>query len=115
MESIAYGREALRLVEKGGAGVEYGPAAVSLAVTLLGWEPTEALVVAHAAVERLRQLGDRASLSDLLVPLNAARDHVAALLMHVRENVEEQAESEGRETREIWEEAIERTEEPANR
>ena len=62
VESIAYGREALRLAEKGGAGVEYGPAAVSLAVTLLGWEPTEALVVSHAAVERLRQLGDRASL-----------------------------------------------------
>ena len=62
VESIAYGREAVRLVEKGGAGVEYGPAAVSLAVTLLGWEPTEAAVVAHAAVERLRQLGDRASL-----------------------------------------------------
>jgi hypothetical protein len=59
------------------------------------------------------ELGGRATLTDLLVPLNAARDHVAALLLHVRENVEEQAESQGRETQELWDEAIERSEEPA--
>ena len=57
------------------------------------------------------ELGSRATLTDLLVPLNAARDHVAALLLHVRENVEQQAESEGREAQEVWDEAVERSEE----
>ncbi len=57
------------------------------------------------------ELGSRATLADLLVPLNGARDHVATLLLHVRENVEQRAESEGREAEEIWEEAVERSEE----
>jgi hypothetical protein len=57
------------------------------------------------------ELGSRATLTDLLVPLNAARDHVAALLLHVRENLEQQAESQGREAQAVWEEAVERSEE----
>jgi TRAP-type uncharacterized transport system substrate-binding protein len=60
------------------------------------------------------ELGNRATLTDLLVPLNAARDHVATLLLHVRENVEQRAESEGREAQAVWEEAVERSEESAS-
>jgi TRAP-type uncharacterized transport system substrate-binding protein len=58
-------------------------------------------------------LGSHATLTDLLVPLNGARDHLATLLLHVRENVEEQAEAEGREAHAVWEEAVERSEEGA--
>lgn len=57
-------------------------------------------------------LGNQATLTDLLAPLNAARDHVATLLLHVRQNLEEQAETEGRTTQDVWDEAVERTEEP---
>jgi hypothetical protein len=57
-------------------------------------------------------LGNQATLTDLLAPLNAARDHVATLLLHVRQNLEDQAETEGRTTQDVWEEAAERTEEP---
>ncbi len=56
------------------------------------------------------ELGNQAALTDLLVPLNAARDHVASLLLHVRDNLEEQAESQGRSTQDVWEEAAERGE-----
>jgi TRAP-type uncharacterized transport system substrate-binding protein len=58
------------------------------------------------------ELGNQATLTDLLVPLNAARDHVASLLLHVRQNLEEQAETEGRTTQDVWDEAAERSEEP---
>lgn len=61
------------------------------------------------------ELGSRATLTDLLVPLNAARDHLATLLLHVRENVEQRAESEGREVEAVWEEAVERSEESATK
>jgi hypothetical protein len=55
-------------------------------------------------------LGNQATLTDLLVPLNAARDHVGSLLLHVRENLEQQAETEGRSAEEVWDEAVERGE-----
>jgi TRAP-type uncharacterized transport system substrate-binding protein len=58
------------------------------------------------------ELGNQATLTDLLVPLNAARDHVASLLLHMRQNLEEQAETEGRTTQDVWDEAAERSEEP---
>ena len=56
------------------------------------------------------ELGSQATLADLLGPLNAARDHVASLLLHVRENLEEQAETQGRTTQAVWDEAVERSE-----
>jgi len=60
------------------------------------------------ALERFAagELGSRATLSDLLAPLNAAREHVGDLLLHVRENIEEMADSEGRPRRALWLEAV---------
>ena len=52
-------------------------------------------------------LGDQASLTDLLTPLNAARDHVGNLLLHVRDNLESQALRQGRSAEAVWDEAIE--------
>jgi hypothetical protein len=56
------------------------------------------------------ELGNQATLTDLLVPLNAARDHVGALLLHVRDNLEEQAETQGRSAEAVWDEAADRSE-----
>jgi TRAP-type uncharacterized transport system substrate-binding protein len=53
------------------------------------------------------ELGDQAALSDLLAPVNAARDHVGSLLLHVRENLEERAESEGKTVHALWSEVAE--------
>jgi TRAP-type uncharacterized transport system substrate-binding protein len=58
------------------------------------------------------ELGDQATLADLLLPLDGARDHVGALLLHVRENIEAEAESEGRSVQAVWQEAAEGSEEP---
>lgn len=62
------------------------------------------------ALERFAagELGNQATLSDLLAPVNAAREHVGDLLLHVRENIEERAESEGRTPRALWLEAVAR-------
>lgn len=56
------------------------------------------------------ELGDQASVSDLLTPLNSARDHVGSLLLHVRENLESQARRQGRSAESVWDEAIEGSE-----
>jgi hypothetical protein len=61
------------------------------------------------------ELGDQATLSDLLLPLDGTRDHVGALLLHVRENIEEEAESEGRSAEAVWQEEVEGSEEPAQK
>jgi hypothetical protein len=62
------------------------------------------------------ELGDQARLSDLLSPLNSARDHVGDLLLHVRDNLETQALNEGRTAESVWEEAIEGADDgPASR
>jgi hypothetical protein len=60
------------------------------------------------ALERFAagELGGQATLSDLLAPVNAARDHVGDLLLHVRENIEESAASEGRTPSALWAEAV---------
>jgi len=67
------------------------------------------------ALERFAdgELGDQAALADLLMPLNAARDHIGDLILHVRENIEERAESEGRTAQAVWKEEIEKSDEPA--
>ena len=49
--------------------------------------------------------GDPAQLAALLEPINAARDHVGDLLLHVREQLEEKAQREGRAPGAVWEEA----------
>ena len=64
------------------------------------------------ALERFTQgeLGGE-TLSELLVPVNAARDHVGELLLHVRENLEEQAETQGRPAEALWVEAAAKSDE----
>ncbi len=52
------------------------------------------------------ELGDQVTLTDLLSPLNAARDHIGDLLLHVRENLEQQALEQGRTAEAVWQEAI---------
>jgi len=56
------------------------------------------------------ELGNQATLTDLLVPLNAARDHVGSLLLHVRDNLEERAETQGISAEAVWDDAVERSE-----
>lgn len=51
------------------------------------------------------------TLSELLVPVNAARDHVGELLLHVRQNLEEQAETQGRPAEDLWVEAAAKSDE----
>jgi hypothetical protein len=64
------------------------------------------------ALERFTQgeLGGE-TLSELLVPVNAARDHVGELLLHVRENLEARAETQGRSAEALWVEAAEKSDE----
>jgi hypothetical protein len=52
-------------------------------------------------------LGNHIALMDILMPINAARDNIGKLLLHVRDNLEEQAQIEGRSSEELWEEATE--------
>ena len=61
------------------------------------------------ALERFTtgELGGQSELSDTLAPINAARDHVGELLLYVRENLADKAESEGRTVGAVWVEAAE--------
>lgn len=52
------------------------------------------------------RLGDHMALRDVLLPLNMARDNVGNLLLHVRDNLEDKAQSEGRTSQEMWDEAM---------
>jgi hypothetical protein len=60
------------------------------------------------ALERFAagELGGQSALADLLAPVNAARDHVGDLLLHLRENIEESAQSQGRAPGAVWLEAV---------
>ncbi len=60
------------------------------------------------ALERFAagELGNQATLSDLLAPVNAARNHVEDLLLHLRESIEELAQAEGRSAGAVWAEAV---------
>src|SRR6185369_7138572 len=49
---------------------------------------------------------DHAAVPLLLTPLNGARDHVGTLLLHVRDNIEDAAETQGRSAHALWTEAI---------
>lgn len=74
----------------------------------------EVLTLKSDVLERYSagDLGDRAALGDLLVPLNATRDHIGDLLLHVRTSIEEQAQAEGRSATALWTDAIDQPEEP---
>ena len=52
-------------------------------------------------------LSETEALSALVMPINAAVEHVAGLIMHVRDQVEEKAQEEGRTVQAVWEEALE--------
>lgn len=68
----------------------------------------ELLQLKSEALERFAagELGDHAALGNLLTPLNAARAHIGELILHVRDNLEERAETEGRAAQTLWTEAI---------
>jgi TRAP-type uncharacterized transport system substrate-binding protein len=68
----------------------------------------ELLQLKSEALERFAagELGDHTALANLLTPLNAARVHIGELILHVRDNLEERAESEGRTAQAVWAEAI---------
>lgn len=57
-------------------------------------------------------LSETEALPALVTPINSAVDHVAGLILHVRDNVEEKAQEEGRTVRAVWEEALEGSEAP---
>jgi TRAP-type uncharacterized transport system substrate-binding protein len=54
------------------------------------------------------ELGGQAALSSLLEPLNATRDHIGDLILHVRGLLEEQAQAEGRSATAVWTAAIDK-------
>lgn len=59
------------------------------------------------ALERFAagELGSQTSLSQLLAPLNATREHIGDLLLHVREDITGRAAAEGRSEQAAWHEA----------
>ena len=67
------------------------------------------------ALERFAagELGDHTTLSGLLNLVNAARDHIGDLILHCRENLEEQAQAEGRSAEALWTEATEVVADPS--
>ncbi len=58
------------------------------------------------------ELGNQAALSSLLMPLNATRDHIGDLILHVRDTIEDQAQAEGVSATELWTDAIDQPEKP---
>ncbi len=94
------------------ADVERRIAALELSATLelepLADLQRELLELKSEALDRFAagDLGDQAALSDLLTPVNAARDHIGNLILHIRDNLEQQADAEGRTARALWSEAI---------
>jgi len=95
------------------ADVERRIAALELSATLrlepLAELQRELLELKSEALERFAagDLGDQAAISDLVTPINAARDHIGNLILHIRDNIEEQADAQGRAATALWTEAIE--------
>jgi TRAP-type uncharacterized transport system substrate-binding protein len=102
-----FGRYVLRLGD-----VERRMVALELSATLelepLAALQREVLELKSEALERFAvgELDSQAVLSHLLMPLNAARDRIGALLLHVRDNIEEKAETEGVSAGALWTDAI---------
>ena len=108
-----FGSYLLRMAE-----IERRVTALELAATL-ELEPLvdlqrEVLTLKNDALERFAagELGGQAALSDLLMPLNAARDHIGDLILHVRGTLEDQAQAEGRSATALWTDAIDQPEKP---
>ena len=95
------------------ADVERRMAAYELGATLelepLAELQRELLELKSEALDRFTagDLGDQATITDLLTPINAARDHLGGLLLHVRNNLEERANAQGTTATALWTEAIE--------
>ena len=94
------------------AAIERRAAELELAATI-ALEPLidlqrEVLQLKSEALDRFAtgDLGGQAALSDLLGPLNGARDHIGELILHVRDNLEAQAEAEGRKASALWKEEL---------
>jgi len=68
----------------------------------------ELLEIKREALDRFArgELGDHRALSELLAPVDVARDHVGALLLHVRERVAERADAEGKTVAAAWKEEV---------
>jgi hypothetical protein len=97
------------------AAIERRAAELELAATI-ALEPLidlqrEVLQLKSEALDRFAtgDLGGQAALSDLLGPLNGARDHIGELILHVRDNLEAQAEAEGRKASALWKEELAKT------
>ncbi len=60
------------------------------------------------------ELGGASALSDLLGPINSARDQIGDLILHFREDIEEEAKAEGKTAQALWAEAIEKSEKPGD-
>jgi hypothetical protein len=94
------------------ASIERRVAQLELGVTL----ELEPLVALHRELLELKtealarfvagELGDEVALSELLALVNGARDHMASLLLHLRDRLEDQAEAEGRTAQAVWIEAM---------
>jgi hypothetical protein len=101
------------------ASIERRVASLELAATLdlqqLIVLQREVLEVKTEALERFAagDLGSQTALSDLLAPLDGARDHIGELLLHVRDSLETKAESEGRSEQAVWREAARTPDDPA--
>lgn len=69
----------------------------------------ELLVLKSGVLERFTsgELDDYATLASMLAPVDSARDRVGELLLHVRDQIESQAHTEGRTAGAVWTEAAE--------
>ena len=81
----------------------------TLQLELLAELQRELLELKSEALDRSAagDLGDQAAISDLTTPIDAARGHIGSLILHIRENPEEQADAEGRTAITLRTEAIE--------
>ncbi len=91
-------------IERRVAELELGPTLDLESLVALEHELLELKAQALASFAA-GDLGEVA-LSELLVPLNGARDHIASLLLHLRGNLTQQAEAEGRTPQALWTEAM---------
>jgi TRAP-type uncharacterized transport system substrate-binding protein len=93
------------------ADIERRTAELELAATLelppLAALQRELLELNTRALERFAagELGDQATLSDLLMPINAAREHIGQLVLHLRDTLEDEAQARGRSLQAVWAEA----------
>ena len=94
------------------AGIERRMATLELSATLelepLAALRREAIELKSEVLERFTagELGGYTTISGLLVPINAARDQIGELILHVRENLEQRADAEGRSAGALWSEAM---------